>query len=355
MIRISRVTVGGAALVAMMVLSSIPTVGQSRAPGYPAYRIVESWPQLPSGLKLGAVPGIQIGPDGHIYAFHRCGANSCANSNDPAILKFDRSGKLLKSWGAGMFVWPHGIFVDRDGSVWVTDARGEGGKGHQVFKFTSDGKLVMTLGTKGVAGNGQNTFNGPADVAVAPNGDIFVTDGHACNNQNRATCTDRVVKFSKDGKFIKAWGKRGSRPGEFRMVHCLFIDSRSRVIVCDRNNVRLQVFDVDGKLLETWTGFGKPTGIFITKDDTMYVADSLGNIDSNGNADPSLPNIKPGLYIGSAKDGSVKSFIPDEFLGAEDVTADDRGDIYVAEAFPQTIRKFILDPARLRLLGQDLR
>jgi sugar lactone lactonase YvrE len=213
----------------------------------------------------------------------------------------------------------------------------------------------MTLGRKGVAGNDRDTFNGPSDVVVSRAGEIFVLDGHGCNDQNAAICTARVVKFSRDGKFVKAWGRTGSKPMEFRGPHSLFLDSRERLIVCDRFNGRLQVFDRDGTLLDTWTSFGRPSGVFITRDDTMYVVDDFGEFDTNGKIDPAYAGLRPGVYIGSAKDGSVRSFIPDEFFGPEDVTADERGDIYVAESYPQAIRKFIVDPARVRRLASELR
>jgi sugar lactone lactonase YvrE len=334
--------------------------GQSKVPINPPYRIIADWPQTPDSLKLGAVPGIHIGSDGRIYAFHRCGGDSCVGSNDPAILQFDRSGKLLNSWGAGMFNFPHGMGIDPDGSIWVADATGlqasqrtENGRGHQVFKFSPSGKLLMTLGKAGVGGNGPDTLFAPTDVAVSANGDVFVTDGHSCNANNAQYCSARVVKYSKDGKFIKSFGRTGSNAGEFRSPHCLAIDSRGRVIVCDRGNARLQVFDQDGTLLDVWTGWGRPTGIFI-KNDTLYVTDSLANV-TQGRVDPALVPMATGIYIGSAHDGSVKWFVPDEFAGPEDVTVDALDDIYVGESRPQTIRKFVLDPERLLLGDPQLR
>ena len=343
----------GAAAIVVLTVGGMVAHGQSKVVT-PPYRIIENWAQLPSGLVLGAVPGVQIGPDGNIYVFHRCGADTCTGSNMPAILKFDPSGKLLQSWGQSMFVWPHGNHIDRDGNVWVADARGAGGKGNQVFKFSPDGKLLLTLGKAGVGGKGPDTFNGPMDIVTAPNGDIFVTDGHSCGGKNTVDCTNRVVKFSKDGKFIKTWGQAGSQPGEFNTPHSIGIDSRGRLIVCDRFNHRIQVFDQDGRLLDQWKGFGDPTGIFITKDDAMYVVDSLAGL-NQGKGDQRFPNLPTGLYMGSAKDGSVKWFIPDEFLGPEDITVDARGDLYVGEARPQTVRKFVLDPARLNLGAIELR
>src|SRR5262249_15810703 len=152
----------------------------------------------------------------------RCGANTCAGSDLAPVLHFDLSGKLLNSFGAGLFVFPHGIFVDRGGNVWITDAEGKDGKGHQVIKFSPEGKIMLTLGKAGVAGEGPDTFNHPSDVVVAPNGDIFVADGHG------GASNARIVKFSKDGKFIKIWGKKGSAPGEFDTPHAIAMDSRGR-------------------------------------------------------------------------------------------------------------------------------
>jgi DNA-binding beta-propeller fold protein YncE len=351
----------GAAVAALSALGIVHVHAQSKVPINPPYRIIADWPRVPTNLKLGAVPGIHIGPDGNIYAFHRCGADSCVGSKEPTILKFDSTGRLLTSWGAGMFNFPHGIDVDREGFVWVADAAGltasertENGRGHQVFKFSPDGKLLLTLGKAGIGGNGPDTFFSPTDVAVAANGDIFVTDGHSCNARNAANCSSRVVKFSKTGAFIKAFGKTGSQPGEFQGPHCLAIDSRGRIIVGDRGNGRLQVFDADGTFLEQWTGWGKPTGIFIAKDDTMYVTDSLANV-VQGKVDPALVPMATGIYVGSAKDGSVKWFIPDEFAGPEDITVDASGDLYVGESRPQTIRKIILDPERLLMGDPELR
>ena len=350
----------GTACAAVLIADSHAVRAQSKVPIHPPYRIIGSWPQVPSSLVLGAVPGIQMGPDGNVYAFHRCGKDTCVDSKDPTILKFDRSGKLLQSWGAGMFNFPHGMTIDQQGAVWVTDATGlpadqrpANGKGHAVYKFSPDGKLLMTLGKVGTGGNGEDTLFAPTDVAVAANGDIFVTDGHSCNVSNAAYCMSRVVKYSKNGAFIKAFGRTGSRLGEFSGPHCLAIDGRGRVIVCDRGNARLQVFDQEGQLLDVWHGWGRPTGITV-KGDVLYVTDSLGNV-AQGKVDPSIVPMAAGIYIGSAVDGSVKSFIPDEFAGPEDIAVDDVGDLYVGESRPQTIRKITLDPERVLLGDPELR
>ncbi len=246
-------------------------------------------PSCPQGLAWGQVISVDVLPNGNMVVFQRA---------EPPLLIFDPSGTLVKSFGDGMFVQPHGLTVDREGFIWASDAGARNGKGQQVFKFTQDGKVVMTLGTAGVAGESATTFNGPTDIAIAPNGDIFVSDGHVNN---------RVVKFSKDGKFIKAWGKKGSGPGEFNVPHTLAFDSRGRLFVGDRSNSRIQIFDQDGKYLEEWKQFSRPSGIFI-KGDTILVADSDSNTATN-------PGWKRGIRIGSVKTGKVTALIPDTRRG----------------------------------------
>src|SRR5947207_10621673 len=218
---------------------------------------VENWAKLPANIEWGQVISVEPDAHGNIWVFHR---------KEPAILEFDSSGKLIKSFGTG-FVQAHGLGLDRDGNVWVTDGQGKDGKGHQAFKFSPEGKVLMTLGKVGVAGSGPDEFNSPSDVVVAPNGDIFVADGHGGNDN------ERIVKFSKDGKFIKAWGKKGSGPGEFDSPHSIAIDSRGRLFVADRTNNRIQIFDQDGKFIDQWKQFGRPSGIYISKDDTLYSVD----------------------------------------------------------------------------------
>jgi sugar lactone lactonase YvrE len=277
---------------------------------------------------------VEVARDGSIYVIHRCSANSCAGRPEPPILKMDKSGKLIKAWGEGMFVFPHGATVDREGNLWVTDAQMRDGKGYQVFKFSPDGKVLMTLGKAGVASADPGLFDEPTDVLVAPNGDIFVTEGHSGGTPGN----DRVSKFSKDGKFIKSWGKKGSGPGEFNAPHTIAMDSRGRLFVGDRSNNRIQIFDQDGKYLDTWKQWSRPSGILIMPDDTMYVADS----ESWG---PDNPGWKKGIRIGSAKDGSVKYFIEDmesmttEHSGAEGVGVDAEGNVYGAVVRRQMLER----------------
>ena len=302
------------------------------------YRTIDHWGTLSEGRAWGSTAAIEIDRDGKsVWVAERCGANSCADKPDvDPILKFDSSGKLVKSFGKGVLIFPHGIFVDKDGDVWVTDGQGKDGKGHQVFKFSPDGKILLTLGKAGVAGDGPDTFNMPSDVLVAPNGDIFVADGHGGESNAR------IVKFDKNGKFIKTWGKKGTGPGEFQIPHTLAMDSKGRLFVGDRGNNRIQIFDQDGKFLDQWTQFSRPSGLFIDKKDVIYVADSESASVAKDHA-----TWKRGIRVGSAKDGSLTAFIPDPVenatttSAAEGVAADAQGNIYGAEVGPKDVKKYV--------------
>lgn len=300
------------------------------------YKTIERWGQLPEGRTWGSSSAIDTGPNGHVWVAERCGANTCAGSNLPSVLEFDPGGKLVRSFAAGVFVFPHGMDVDHEGNVWVTDAQGRDGKGHQVFKFSPTGTRLLTLGKAGVAGSANDEFNQPSDVAIAPNGDIFVADGHDDGSNMR------IVKFSKDGKFVKTWGKPGSGPGEFNVPHSLTFDSRGRLFVADRANNRIQIFDQEGKFLEEWKQFSRLSGIYIDRSDVLYGADSESNTKRN-------PGWQRGIRIGSARDGKVTAFIPDPennpdasaTSGAEGVTADAQGNIFAAEVGPKMVKKYI--------------
>ncbi len=312
------------------------------------YRSIENWGTLPEGRNWGSTSAVAIDPDGtSVWVAERCGESrppnqidqsqpfACAGSKLDPILKFDASGKLLKSFGAGLLVFPHGLHVDREGNVWVTDALGRNGMGHQVFKFSPDGKLLMTLGKPGTPGDGPDEFNAPSAVVTAPNGDIFVADGHG------GRTNARIVKFDRQGKFIKTWGKKGSGPGEFDTPHAIAIDSQGRLFVGDRNNNRIQIFDQDGNFLAQWTQFSRPSGIYIDRNDIIYVADS-----ESESATKSHDGWKRGIRVGSAKDGTITAFIPDPVekasttSTAEGVAADAAGNIYGAEVGPKRMMKY---------------
>jgi DNA-binding beta-propeller fold protein YncE len=300
------------------------------------YRAVRDWGKPPGGAPWAAVTAVEMAKDGSIFVIHRCKDNSCVGRTEPPILKFDKSGNLLQSWGEGMFVFPHGATVDPQGNLWVTDEQTQNGKGSQIFKFSPDGKLLMTLGKAGVASSEPGLFDEPTDVLVAPNGDIFITEGHSGGTIGN----DRVSKFSKDGKFIKSWGKHGAGNLELDSPHTIAMDSRGRIFVGDRGNNRIQIFDQEGNYLDTWMQFGRPSGIAITGDDTIYVADS----ESWG---PDQLGWKKGIRIGNASDGSVKYFIEDmesmtqEHSGAEGVGVDSEGNVYGAVVRRQMLEKHI--------------
>ena len=313
------------------------------------YRAVDGWAQLPDGRQMGAVGGITTDASGdHVWAVVRCDAtaperfgNECLDSDLDPVLQFDLDGHVVQSFGGGMFIWPHGIDVDPDGNVWVTDAVAaartpEGTRGHQVIKFTPTGEVLMTLGTPGVPGDGPDHFNAPSDVVVADNGDIFVADGHGNDTNNR------VVKFASDGTFITEWGQTGYAPGEFRTLHAIAIDSRDRLFVGDRSNNRVQIFDQDGNVLAVWTQFGRPSGIFFDDSDQIYVADSESD-------DVQNPGWEMGIRIGDAATGWVNAFVLYQWgdprdtagNGAEFVAVDRDGNLYGGEPRPRTLQKYV--------------
>ena len=300
-----------------------------------SYTVVTDHFKLPDGRKMGSTGAVDIDRDGHsVWVFERCGGSSqalaCASTGLAPVLKFDRAGKLVSSFGAGMFVSPHGIYVDRQGNLWLADGAEKNGKGNQVFKVSPDGRVLMTLGKAGGKGDGVDTFDPPSDVVVASNGDIFVADGHG------GMTNARIVKFTSDGKFVKAWGKKGTGPGEFDTPHSLAMDSAGRLFVADRGNSRIQIFDQDGKFLAEWKQFGRPSGVFIDKHDVLYAADTQSDEKVN-------PGFKRGIYVGSAKDGKVTAMIPDADPNGtgEGVAADADGNIYGALTAGQALKQYV--------------
>lgn len=268
------------------------------------YRLVEDWAQLPPGQQFGGVSGVDIDPKGVLYAFRRDAGN---------IWTLDPTGKFVREWGPGIAKRTHSIRVDRDGFIWTTDSAG-----HTVKKFRADGTLVMTLGKYDVAGDGPDTFNQPTDVCVTVNGDFFVTDGYG---------NSRVVKFNKEGTYIKEWGTKGTGPGQFNLPHAIVQDSRGRLIVADRTNKRLQVFDTDGKFLEQWTHLGVPYGLYITKSDMLVVGD--------------FESAK--IFIADARTAKLLDTI-DGTPNVHAVAVDPAGNIYAASNSKFYLKKFIRTP-----------
>jgi DNA-binding beta-propeller fold protein YncE len=263
-------------------------------------------------------------------------AGGCEENPDlDPIFKFNRdTGEVMTSFGAGLFVLPHGLHVDPEGNVWVTDSQGNeaGTKGHQVIKFSPDGEVLLRLGTAGQGGSGPGQLNEPCDVITAPNGDIFVADGHSGQNPDPpAGATSRIVKFDRDGNFITEWGEVGFRPGQFRTPHALAFDSQGRLYVADRGNHRIQIFSQDGELLDTYEQQGRVSGLFITDDDTLYAIDSESNPQRH-------PGWRTGVRIGPASEDRVTAFVPPhaaagvlQGAAGEGVAVDAGGNIYAAE------------------------
>ena len=288
------------------------------------------WARMPAGRAWGAPTGLKMDPDQRsLWVLERCGDYSgpgCAESDLPPVLQFDLSGRLLRSFGSGLFVFPHGLAIDHEGNVWVVDGRGDERRGHVVVKFSPEGEVLLTLGQPGVAGEGPYTLNRPSDVAIARNGDIFVADGHTGMDTNM-----RIVKYAPDGTYIKEWGRKGPAPGEFDGSHGLAMDSQGRLFVADRENNRLQIFDQDGNFIDAWTQFGTPSGLYITPDDVLYVAD-----------------YGAGIRIGSARDGRVTHFIAaanwntESVRVGESVAVDASGVIYAGENANMKLMRFEL-------------
>ncbi|MFN8878194.1 MAG: 6-bladed beta-propeller [Gemmatimonadota bacterium] len=350
---------GATAWAAWLAVSAAGALGAQATPTNDApnpYRTVEGWARLPSGRAWGSTSAVAIAKDGRsVWVGERCGQNSCVGSDLPPILLFDSTGTLVRAFGAGMVNWPHGIWVDRDGNVWVVDGQDNRPRrprgapadaplppapakvtGHQVMKFSPTGELLMTLGLPG-GGRGRDYFWQPHAVLTAPTGDVFVCEGHASND----SATARVLKFDRTGTFLKSWGSWGKGPGQLDQPHALAMDSRGRLFVGDRGNNRIVIYDQDGRQLDAWTQFSRPSGLWIDANDVLYVADS-----ESGSIEPTRPEWKRGIRIGSAKDGKVTAFIPDPVehtrntSAAEGVAVDARGVVYGAEVGPRALKRY---------------
>ena len=307
----------------------------------PATEVITDWVDLPDGREWGSTAGVDIDPiDGHIWAYDRCGgvglAGGCDENPVDPVFKFHReTGEILASFGAGLFVLPHGIHVDADGNVWITDSMGNstGTKGHQVIKFSPGGEVLLTLGQAGVRGSEPGLLNEPCDVITAPNGDIFVSDGHSGQNPNPAEgSTGRIIKFSAEGEYIMEWGRIGDGPGEFRTPHGMAFDSQGRLFVADRGNHRIQIFDQDGNHLDSYYQFSRISGLFIDADDNLYAIDSESNPRTHD-------GWMTGIRIGHVSEDRVTAFIPPHAVSeerafgyaGEGVAVDGEGNVYAAE------------------------
>jgi DNA-binding beta-propeller fold protein YncE len=316
------------------------------------YRKIRDWAMIPD-RPWGGSNGVAIDRDGKsVWAVDRCSpgtAPGCFGTKVDPVHKFDESGKQVRSFGGGMFVWPHGIHVDQDGNVWVADSRhptaeeiskspAEKNKGSVVIKFSPEGKVLMTLGTPGVAGNPPAALTDPTNVLTDRNGDIYVAESHT--DVEDPNLVGRISVFDRNGKFLRTIGKTGTGPGEFRTPHALAWDSQGRLIVADRHNHRIQILTKEGKFIGELREFSRVSGLAIDKNDMIYAADSESDMQRH-------PGWLKGIRIGSLKDGKVTMFIPPHETpngqGAmgEGIAIDPAGNIYTAEATVRGVTKYV--------------
>jgi DNA-binding beta-propeller fold protein YncE len=319
---------------------NVPPVNSGANP----YRVVRDWAQFTVEARpWGGSNGVAIDRDGRsVWAVDRCSPGTtpgCLGSTANPVHRFDESGKEVVSFGAGLFVWPHGIHVDRDGNVWVADSRGAGGKGSVVVKFSPQGKVLLTLGTPGVRGNPPEALTDPTDVVTDATGDVYVAESHT--DVADPSLVGRISVFDRSGVFLRVIGRTGTGPGEFRTPHAIEFDSQGRLIVADRHNHRIQILTKDGKFIAEYFEFGRTSGLAIDANDVIYTADSESS-------ERVHPGWRRGVRIGSLKDGQVTTFIPahmtpnsaDGAMG-EGIAIDAAGNVFTAEAQLRGITKYV--------------
>jgi DNA-binding beta-propeller fold protein YncE len=295
-----------------LALCATPAWSQALTPlpaGVPqlAYRVDPGWPELPEGWNLLATPDVAVDSEGHVYVFHR---------GPHPIIEMDAQGKFVRAWGDGLFVSPHGLRFDRAGNLWAAD-----NGAHFVAKLDRRGRFTMFLGRHGVKGETDDLFNAPTDIGFASNGDFFVTDGYG---------NSRVVKFSKEGRFLKAWGKRGTAPGEFNTPHTVVVDKADRVYVGDRQNYRIQIFDTDGNFQTEWKHVGSPWGLAFAPDGNLLMADGWNDRVLKLDLDGKILGVLGG-----------PGRMPGQFRFVHHLSVGLRGELYVGEIIHMRPQKFL--------------
>ena len=333
--KISRFLIGGLTLVMLFTaIWGVRKIQVSPPPQGQTYQVVRDWPQLPVGVILGQVSGIDLDSKGNIYVFHRAGRIWSGEDVGlevipaPTLFILDgESGRLIESRGADMFVLPHGLTIDQNDNLWLTDVGL-----HQIFKFDSNGNLLMTLGERGIKGADESHFNQPTDVAVAADGSFYVSDGYG---------NSRIVKFSPEGNFLMSWGSAGNGPSQFNTPHSIALDAFGNVYVADRGNARLQIFSPDGIFIKEWQGaeFGRPWAVRIDTSGNVYIVDG-------GDQSTLLPDRARILKFDA--DGVILASFgssgtaPGEFIWPHTIALGNNGELYVGEVSTgMRIQKFV--------------
>jgi DNA-binding beta-propeller fold protein YncE len=300
-------------LILLQALSAPDPAQMEKAPDL-GYVPVAVTINLPDGQKLGAPSSVAIVNGDHLLIFNR---------GDHPLVEVDRDGQFVRSFGEGLYGRPHGMRVDPQGNIWTTDVAG-----HTVTKMSPGRDILMVLGTKGQAGDwdeaaGVRLLNEPTDLAFGPTGDVFILQGHG-------RADGRVLRFDKTGKLLTSWGGKGTGPGQFDTAHSIVLDSKQLVYVADRQNRRVQIFDVNGKYLKEWKYAGLPCGLFLGRDGQMFLlsgfAGQILKLDADGRAIAATG--QPGKGLG-------------EFGEAHYMTTAPNGDIYVADTINAVLHRFV--------------
>jgi len=296
----------------LLLLITLAILGSAVALGRPVdkeavWQVVADWPRLPADIILGQATGVATDAADRVFVFHR---------GKRPILVLDAAGKYLRSWGDGLVKTAHGLRLDREQNVWITDLGN-----HTVTKFDPQGNVLLTLGRKGKPGLGRDQFNRPADIAFDAAGAVYVADGYG---------NSRVVKFSKEGTYLKEWGKKGKGDGEFNLPHAIRIDERERVYVGDRENNRVQIFDKEGAFLQQWRDTGSPYGLFLTNEKHMLLADGRGNVSKMLELDGK-----------TLERWGQKGSGPGQFLLPHGICMDSTDAVYVTEVDGKRVQKFV--------------